>query len=296
MALAAFRQALALDPNDSQAHTGAARCLHALGRLPGALVYFREAVRCQCECPKYATEPLSPVPFDHRAAEDVLWRVIAQLAAAGVYAFATSGTLLGLVREEHLLPFDKDLDVGLPFEQMEVAATCLQANGWQRRVNVEGLVNPQEWHGHGVALDLCGFAPDPATGKLIGGFWFESPAHPWSRITEFPDLRLQQIDRPHGKVWHLTDPEAILVPLYGAGWRTPDPDFDTVIAAHNLRGCSILTQCYAFARIYSTWVLGRLEKARSLVRHTLRHLPGDPLLQDAARVLGLPPERARSAL
>lgn len=294
-ALAAYQRASHLDPDDSQAHTGLGQCLLALGRLPEALVHFRAALRCQCQQPKHATAPPSPAPFDHRIAEDVLWQVQAQLAAAGVHAFATSGTLLGLVREGHLLPFDKDLDIGLPFEQMDAAVACLQANGWQRKVNIEGLVNPQEWHGPGVALDLCGFAPEPATGKVLGGFWFESPRHPWSRVTEFPDLRLQQMDGPHGKVWHLTDPEAILVPLYGPDWRTPDPHFDTVIAAHNLRGCSVLTQCYAFARIYSTWVLGRLDKARSLVRHALRHLPDDELLWNAARVLGLPPERVGSA-
>lgn len=213
-ALAAYQRASHLDPDDSQAHTGLGQCQLALGRLPEALGHFREAVRCQCQQPKIATDPPSPAPFDPRAAQNTLWQVLAQLAAAGVHAFATSGTLLGLVREGQLLPFDKDLDIGLPFEQMDAAAACLERTGWQRKLNIEGLVNPQEWHSHGVVLDLCGFAPEPASGKLIGGFWFESPAHPWSRVTEFPDLRLQQIDRPHGKVWHLADPEAVLVPLW----------------------------------------------------------------------------------
>lgn len=286
-ALAAFRQALALDPDDSQAHTGAARCLHFQGQLPQALIHFRAALRAQCRQPKHAPAPPPPPPFDSQAAEATLWRVLAQLAAAGIHAFATSGTLLGLVREGRLLSFDKDLDIGLPFAQMEAAGACLAAAGWTRKVTLHGLVNPQEWHGHGVALDLCGFAPDPPSGQVIGGFWFESPAHPWSRVTEFPDLTLQQLDRSHGQVWHLTDPEAILAPLYGPEWRTPDPDFDTVIAAHNIRGCSVLTQCYAFARLYSTWVLGQTHKTRALLRHTRRHLPEDALLLEAARVLGM---------
>jgi hypothetical protein len=286
-ALSAFRQALVLAPDDSQAHTGAARCLNQRGALPDSLVHYRAALRCQCQQQLTAATPPPPLPFDHHAAEGTLWQVLAQLAAAGAHTFATSGTLLGLVREGHLLPFDKDLDIGLPFGQMEAAA-CLQAAGWQPKVNINGLVNPQEWHGHGVALDLCGFLPDPASGKVMGGFWFESPAHPWSRVTEFPDLKLQQVDQPHGQVWQLADPETILVPLYGEHWRVPDPDFDTVVAAKNMRGFGLVTQCYAFARIYSTWVLGRLDKTRALVRHSLVHLPDDDLLLQAARVLGMP--------
>lgn len=285
-ALAAFQRAVALDADDSQAHTGVAQCLQRQGHLPQALAHFREALRCQCQQPKHATTPPAPPPFDHHAAEATLRQVLAQLAAAGVHAFATSGTLLGLVRNGHLLPFDKDLDIGLPFAQMDAAAACLQAAGWQQKINIHGLVNPQEWHGQGVALDLCGFLPDRASGKVLGGFWFERPDHPWSRVTEFPDLTLQQVDTPRGKVWQLADPQAILLPLYGEAWRVPDPDFDTVIAANNMRGCSLLTQCYAFARIYSTWVLGRLSKARALVRHTLRHLPDDALLHEARRILG----------
>jgi len=60
-----------------------------------------------------------------------------------------------------------------------------------------------------------------------------------------------------------------------------------VVAAHSLRGFTLVTQCYAFARLYSTWLLGRLDKARALVRHTLRHLPEDPLLHQAATALGV---------
>ncbi len=288
-ALPAFRQALALDPNDSQAHTGAAGCLHRQGSLPLALVHFREALRCQCQQPKHATAPPPQAPFDYRAAEQTLWQVLAQLAAAGVQAFPTAGTLLGLVREGHLLPFDKDLDISLPFEQMEAAAACLQAAGWRRKVNMEGLVNPQEWLGPGVALDLCGYKTDPATGQVLGGFWFESLEHPWSRVTEVAELQLLKTPTVYGDVWTLANPEAILVPLYGEHWRVPDPDFDTVVAACSLRGFTVMTQCYAFSRIYSAWVLGRLDKARSLVSHSLAHLPEDEWLREAARLLGAAP-------
>lgn len=287
LALNCFQQALALDATDIQAQAGAARCLLTLGRLPEARVHFREALRYQCEQLKQANIPPSPVMFDHQAAERTLWQVLAQLAAAGVQAFPTSGTLLGLTREGQLLPFDKDLDIGLPFTQMDAAAACLEAQGWKRRVHIQGLVNPQEWHHQGVALDLCGFMPEPATGRLLSGFWFEGPEHPWSRVTEFNDFTLQPLDTAYGQVWQPAEPEAILVPLYGPDWRVPDPDFDTVIGAHNLRSGSLLTECYALARTLNTWIMGQHKKTRSLLGHALRHLPDDPLLQQAAVILGL---------
>lgn len=281
-----FRQALALDANDSQSHYGLGRCLHTLGEIPQALRHFREALRCQCQQPRHASSPPTRPTFDTRAAEAVLWRTLAQLAAAGIQAFPTAGTLLGLVREGQLLAGDKDLDISLPFAQMDAAVACLEATGWRSKINIHGLVNPIELHGHGVALDLCGYLPDTQPGKVIGGFWFQSPDHPWSRITTVDVPELERRESPCGPVWQPIHPEAILLPLYGEGWRIPDPDFDTIIAACSLRGFSVLTQCYAFARIYNTWLLGQTRKTRTLVNHTLRHLPEDEWLLAAAQLLG----------
>ena len=64
-----------------------------------------------------------------------------------------------------------------------------------------------------------------------------------------------------------------------------DPDFDTVIAAHNLRGFAVLTQCYAFSRIYECWLQGRLRKAAALTRQSLRHRPDDALLLQVQQCL-----------
>ena len=125
-----------------------------------------------------------------------------------------------------------------------------------------------------------------APGKVIGGFWFQSPDHPWSRITTVDLPELERMESPCGPVWQPIHPEAILLPLYGAGWRIPDPDFDTIIAACSLRGFSVMTQSYAFARIYGTWLLGQTRKTRALVGHTLRHLPEDEWLLAAAQLLG----------
>jgi hypothetical protein len=143
------------------------------------------------------------------------------------------------------------------------------------------LINPRDFRHQesGVVVDLCGVGLEESTGKVIGGFWKAGLPWAWQRITEYPaPLSLHQIHRPEGLVWALDHPESWLEALYG-DWRTPDPDFDTVIGARNLRGFTLLTQCYALARINNNWQHGNIPKALSLIRHCLRHQPDNALFQ-----------------
>lgn len=292
-ALVFYRAALALAPHDASALAAAGSCLHLMGQLPQAVQYYRAALVWQCCAPRRMVAPPPAPAFDSAAAEQRLWQVLAQLASAGVRAFATSGTLLGLVREGRLLPFDKDLDIGLPFDQMPVATALLQQNGWHRAAAPQGLINPVMLHdGQGLSLDLCGFVAEPGSGAALGGFWLRDVPADWQRVTQYPVLHLHQQRRAQGIVWSVAQPEAWLAALYGPEWRTPDPGFDTVIAAHNLRGFGVLTQCYAFSRIYEAWLKGQLDKAAALVRHSLRHLPEDGLLLQVQQQLAAQLARA----
>lgn len=278
LALEHYRSALALAPHDGLALASAGGCLHLLGDLPAAVQHYRGALQSQCSVPLRMPAPPPPA-FDRAAVEQRLWQVLAQLAGGGVHAFATAGTLLGLVREGHLLPFDKDLDIGLPFAEMQAAIALLLNSGWRRTAAPQGMVNPVMLDdGQGLSLDLCGYVTEEASGAVLGGFWLQDVPSDWQRVTQFPVLHLHRQHLPSGTVWTVTDSEAWLAALYGPDWRIPDPDFDTVISAHNLRGFAVLTQCYAFSRIYETWLQGRLHKAAALTRQSLRHLPDDALL------------------
>jgi tetratricopeptide (TPR) repeat protein len=285
-ALAHFRTALALAPHDHLALAAAAGCLHMLGKLPLAVQYHRAALVWQCSAPLRLATPPAAATFDSAAAEQRLWQVLAQLAAAGLHAFATSGTLLGLVRGGALLPFDKDLDIGLPFAEVPAATALLLASGWARTSAPHGMVNPVMLQdGQGLSLDLCGFVAEEGSGAALGGFWLQGAPADWQRITQYPTLHFQQQQSPQGSVWSVRNPQVWLAALYGPDWRTPDPDFDTVIAAHNLRGFAVQTQCYAYGRIYGRWLGGQLQKAAALVSQTLRHNPADPLLLQVQQCL-----------
>src|SRR5690606_34176301 len=129
----------------------------------------------------------------------------------------------------------------------------------------------------GMALDVHGFAVEKGSGAIISGFWMKDIPPEWNRITEFPHLSLRELDSPAGRVWALADPEGWLEARYG-DWRTPDQEFDSVVCARNMRGFSLLTQCYALHRIYTNWQLGNLPRALKLVRSTLAQMPGDEQL------------------
>ena len=287
-ALACYERALSTMPNNARLLADAGSALHMRAYFPEALRYYRAALTCQVNAPDYwPPVPSAAAVLNHAEAEQLLWQVLASLAKAGLHAFATSGVLLGLEREGRLLPFDKDLDIGLPFNELEAAKALLLQQGWVLAPAPKGLqtplmlVHPQK----GISLDLCGFRVEPETGQTISGFWVRDIPAQWQRVTVFPTLHLLKKTSPCGPVWHLREPEAVLAALYGPDWRIPDPDFDTVIAAYNQRSFSLITQCYAVSRLYWHWINGRYRKALSIARHSLRQQPDDPLFRQAEECL-----------
>lgn len=256
--------------------------LQKQGELPNAVKYLRAALEFRLADPFKPREPSSSTEdFDKLETEELMWTTLSVLAKSGIHAFASYGTLLGIVREGGLLPFDKDIDFGLPHSEMDRAAACLENNGWIEASN-NFLTNPRAFVHPltGVTLDLSGFVVDSETGETFTGFWMTSIPYEWARNTRYDEIRLRKRLSPaNDPLWELENPEAWLESIYG-DWRTPDPDFDTVIAAKNLYSFSLLTQTYAFARIYSKWQNGQIRKALALARHTQRHLSGDRLLSD----------------
>lgn len=274
-----FRRALALEPLRIAGLVGLGLVYHQQGQLPRAIVHYRRALEVRLLQPTQSLEQPHHESFSSQQNEALMWQALAQLAADGVHAFATAGTLLGLQREGHLLSFDKDIDFGLPFAEHDRASACMLKHGWQENTNNYGLINPRAYQhiATGLSLDLFGYKVEADTGITLGGLWLKDAPPGWSRVTENPTIHLTTLPGPRGVVWALADPHAWLESIYG-DWRTPDPDFDTVIAAKNLRGFSLLMQCYAFNRIFDNWNKGCLNKALSTTRHSLRHLPDDSLL------------------
>jgi hypothetical protein len=263
--------------------------LHQLKVDEGTQV-LRQGLEALCVAPRVYNRRPTPTKYEDPRIETLLWQALAQLAAGGVRAFAHAGTLLGLVREGRLLPFDKDLDLGLMVSEFPLARTVLLAHGWRPVRQIFPIDNMDSYHHPevDVVLDLCGMEPEPGSDDLLGGFRVNhGQPLAWQRFTRYPGpLQLTQLDGPAGAVWQLADPERWLLALYGDSWRVPDPTFDTIIGAYNILGFSTLTQWYAYSKIINPWLEGHWEKALRLTRLTLeRHAPNDPLLLKVAQTL-----------
>ena len=275
-----LERALELAPDSPTVHLVFGVMKQKAGELPEAIEHFRYALELRIAHPtKNNKTSAVRQDFDKPSTEELMWDTLSLLAKSGVHAFAAYGTLLGLVRDGGLLPFDKDIDFGIPYCEMEKARQCLESNGWIVS-NVKNMTNPLAfWHPvKGITLDLSGFVVDPSTGETFTGFWMSNIPYEWARNTKYLPIDLRKGVSPTGQpIWVLQDPEEWLEVIYG-DWTVPDPYFDTVIAAKNLCGFSLLTQCYAFSRIFSHWEKGNLKKALATTIHAIRHLPDDKVL------------------
>lgn len=252
-------------------------------RLPEAVDYYRQGLEKLIELPpprdKSAADAESTFAVERH--EDTLWEMLAQLKTAGVQAFAAFGTLLGLVRDGQLLPFDKDVDICIPYNQMQQATDCMEKNGWSEVKNSMGMVSPRAFSHpkKGLAVDIFALSFDPEEQAIVTGFIMPKVPWEWNFLMAFPPMKLKQTQRPHGSVWELEDPEAFLAAEYGPGWREPDPYFATFGGEHNLVSFSWLTQCYAYIRLFIYWGKGSFKKMDALLYHMCRHQPDDELLQ-----------------
>lgn len=193
-------------------------------------------------------------------AEQLLWSTCAELVKRNIHAFPYAGTLLGLVRNERLLEFDKDLDIAVWMDSWEACCAALEQNGWERApmridyANYRDYIHPEL----GITLDVCGLQREER--RITGGFALPGYPDDYQRISVFPLFDLIPRGTEYGTVWFPREPEKILTAFYG-DWRTPNPHWDTVVSALNLENFTLLVRCYAYHRLAQYWLTGNLTKA-----------------------------------
>ncbi|MDV6342255.1 adenylyltransferase/cytidyltransferase family protein [Nitrosomonas sp. Is24] len=214
--------------------------------------------------------------FASGEAEKLLWTTCAELAKLNIPVFPFAGTLLGLVRNGCLLDFDKDLDIAVQMEFWDACCATLEQAGWVRApmrieyANYRDYIHPEL----GITLDVCGLQ---ARGKqIVGGFALPGYPDEYQRVSVFPKFDLTQRSTDYGEVWFPRQPEKILTAFYG-DWRTPNPNWDTVISACNLENFTQLVRCYAYHRLIQRWLLGDLAKAWCYAHQIVLKDPDDVL-------------------
>lgn len=193
---------------------------HALAALHGATTGLP---------PHLTLQPARP-RLDITSATVALCEAKAVLDAAGIGFFLMAGTLLALIRDNDLLPHDKDIDLGLSddIDRDLVCATFEQDPRFlvpTRPASREPLWAFGVVHrASGVTIDLF-FARHEPQGVRFGFGMAPSTIHCLVRPFELGRLHWCERDWPIPQ-----PPERYLEDVYGSQWRIPDPYFDTALS------------------------------------------------------------------
>lgn len=269
-----------IETNDADELFASGTTAQNSGQLPDAVAYYRAALSARLDDPLASSESKPQrVVFNRAAANSLMSNTLNRLAKAGVHAFTTSMTLLGLTRDNGLPP-GEDLYFGLPFCEQDRAKRCLEYYGWVAQTS-EHITNPMTYvyPELQITLNLAGFVADEDTGTTYSGIWMDNIPWAWASLREWPVITVEKDVTPEFQpIWTIGDSAAHLEVCFG-DWRTPEPHFDPVIADKNLCSFSLLTQCHAFAGLYECWEKGQPNKALARVGHIRKHLPHDDLVQ-----------------
>lgn len=259
--LADIDMALLKSPDSPRVRIASAGLHRQVGQLERAVEDARLAIdRIWRGYQSLRTDPASlqdksPAPMRVDNAGDALIDLHAFLSAQAVPYFIAYGTLLGIYRDGDLLPFDKDMDIGLPWHldrkaliRMFEASTDFQLHKHSKDKPDEDL----EWHfavvhkQKNIAIDLFFFKPE-ADGNLLSGFHHRPVPLVW-RFTpiETGSISYRGVDLPAP-----ADPERFLADIYGPEWRVPDPYFDSVVSGRSLdASCRDISRVYGYLRLF----------------------------------------------
>jgi hypothetical protein len=245
----------ALLQGDLQAmHDRLVEVLDALAEVTGAGLVPRQE------------KPAAP-PFDEPRARAWVWQLLAAFHAARCQAFPYAGTLLGLQRDGRLLPNDKDADLAVWLEDYSLAGRLLQQWGLQRATDVPPFANMATFvdPGSGISVDLFGLRRDPVRGRVEGGVWLYGRPASHQRVLLLPWLELASGQGAAGPLWWPAEPDALLQALYGPGWRTPQPDWDSLVSNTALQELNLNWRCWSLKNLCQCWLTGDLAKTRALL-------------------------------
>lgn len=290
-AIKSYRNALAINPSYSDAHCNLGVALGDIGKFDESLQHISHAISLlwtqfcvqASAVPKRPFERYKPIPpmIVSNACEtlDVLR---SSLDTAGIPWCLYAGSLLGIIRDGNLLPYDKDMDIALPaFVDHQQIIHALTGKGDFRRIPKAGIPGESKdvysmsfMHvAHSTTVDLFFLHPDDkdhyvagidkAGQAILAKFRrFDFALHPW-----------------RGTLWPVpASPEKYLEDTYGPTWSQADRGFDRTISNHGLLAVSMPpVLCYGYNKIYATLLVHHWQRCRSYCRQLLARRP-DPLL------------------
>ena len=165
---------------------------------------------------------------DITALLDATEAVLAALQGAGIEPFLAYGTLLGAVREGHVLGHDSDADLGYVSRFTTPVDVSRESFRVQRTLAEEGWVTTRY---SGAAFKVL-VSPEPGVSiglDVFGGFLDQDRLYLMGEIgTSFKQEWIHPLgtcDLDGRPMPVPARPEKLLEATYGPGWRVPDPAF-----------------------------------------------------------------------
>jgi SAM-dependent methyltransferase len=158
---------------------------------------------------------------------DAMTEVLGALARSGVDAFPAYGTLLGAVRNGHLIGHDNDADLAYVSRARTPVDVVRESFRIQRALSRDGFQTTR-YSGAAIRVDVRTSAGVIGL-DVFGGFFHEQNL-----------VLMGEIYRPFETSWILplgsvelegrslpapAEPERLLETMYGASWRVPDPTY-----------------------------------------------------------------------
>jgi hypothetical protein len=161
-----------------------------------------------------------------RAAAEALLDLNQAFAALGPKAFLVSGTLLGLIRENRIIGWDKDIDVGVLSEDCPPNMEDFFRRHERFHLGRVDLTTDRlrVIHANGTWIDVF---PHYAEGDKL---WHDGSATRWWNTP----FALKQMSFLGVQQYVPDDPELYLDENYG-DWRAPDVNFDARLDAPNVQ-------------------------------------------------------------
>ncbi|HRK38433.1 MAG TPA: hypothetical protein PK347_08595 [Burkholderiaceae bacterium] len=144
-----------------------------------------------------------------------------------------------------------------------------------KAVNLRSFVHSQ----HPITLDLFGYEPDASGQCFWGGWWPEGMPREQGRLLRFQPFEIVSQVHPWGRHWTVKDPEALLLQLYGPGWRIPDADFDATLETPALVAFNAYTRAWCALRLLEAWVQGHGQRVKRRLSTLATFDPNDTVVQ-----------------
>jgi tetratricopeptide (TPR) repeat protein len=278
-ARAAFHDVLRRQPDDALAHFTLGRMAYVARDLPVAIQHLSRALEgliheSQILATAAPAERTRLSRYNVEDYPDALREAVKHLSAHGIEPILICGTLIGAMRENDFLWFDKDIDFGIDAkvtpEQLDLALRDCPDFRCRSSLNDDEIL-PSYIFREKVALDF--FRIFSRGDKVWYGLHWNGEIVRWMHTP----FRTVDFDWQGARVKIPEDFDSFLTECYG-DWRTPDPYFATW-ASLNMDGhFPPVARAISYGQIFTAAWQGDREKTENLCRQALVLEPANATL------------------